>query len=192
MGLLTHRVGFAGDGTVPYVSLSWCHQWLGDDVTVTKIPQRFYNKDDPNKDIIVQGTLQQLLTNARAAERTILIVVVATSGEPLITFYESVNKTGRGSATAVWEIDAVDHRDVIKNRVFLREFAEEILHERSSTLCFLSPAAPTHMTALTSVLLHSTVLQQMAGEYGEGSPSIPSFGSFAHKVAHRPWCSPTQ
>lgn len=126
----------SGDGTVPYVSLSWCHRWLGDDVTVTKIPQRFYNKDDPNKDIIIQG-------------------------EPLITFYESVNKTGRGSATAVWEIDAVDHRDVIKNRVFLREFAEEILHEHS-------------------------ILQQMAGEYGEGSPSIPSFGSFAHKHARVP------
>ena len=143
--LLTQRVGFfAGDGTVPYVSLSWCHQWLGDDVTVTKIPQRFYNKDDPNKDIIIQGTLRQLLANARAAERTILIVVVATSGEPLITFYESVNKTGRGSATAVWEIDAVDHRDVIKNRVFLREFAEEILHERSSTPCFLSRSSNSY------------------------------------------------
>jgi hypothetical protein len=176
---------------VPYVSLSWCHRWLGDDVTVTKIPQRFYNKDDPNKDIIIQGALLQLLENAHAAERTILIVVMAISGEPLITFYESVNKTGRGSATAVWEIDAVDHRDVIKNRVFLREFAEEILHEHSSTPNFLSPSAPTHMTALPSVLFHPTVLQQMAGEYGEGSPSIPSFGSFAHKVVHRLWCSST-
>ncbi len=58
--------------------------------------------------------------------------------EPLVTFYESNTEiNGMPGATAVWEIDGVDHRDVIKNRVFLREFAEEIFfHETFGTYCF--------------------------------------------------------
>jgi len=102
--------GKSGDGTVPYASLSWCHRWLGkqENAVVTKIPQRFYNRDDPNLDVLVPG-------------------------EPLITFYESLNANERGDITAVWEFDGVEHRDVIRNRVFLREFAEELLHEHSGT-----------------------------------------------------------
>eukprot|EP01104_Vermistella_antarctica_P017371 TRINITY_DN6149_c0_g1_i2.p1 TRINITY_DN6149_c0_g1~~TRINITY_DN6149_c0_g1_i2.p1 ORF type:complete len:530 (+),score=99.54 TRINITY_DN6149_c0_g1_i2:386-1975(+) len=98
----------SGDGTVPYVSLAWCHKWLGEDpseINVTTIPQRFYGSagSDDYKDEYEK--------------------------EPTIKFFENVGRDEDNIpvSTAVWEMDYVGHREVVKDQSFLREFKEELM-----------------------------------------------------------------
>lgn len=166
--------GRIGDGTVPYASLSWCHRWLGekDDVTVTKIPQRFYHREDPNEEILVPGG-----HSPEPMQGAALTVTSLRPGEPLITFYEATNTT---HATAVWEIDGIDHRDVIRNRVFLREFAEEMLHEHSRM--FFSPSLQSlAIPGLLILRISASVRMQCGPECSEGVGM--AFSSFSHKVS---------
>ncbi|KAL6071761.1 Phospholipid--sterol O-acyltransferase [Balamuthia mandrillaris] len=109
------REGKSGDETVPYTSLSYCHNWLSQDpskIKITRIPQRFYF-DEQSKQLEGDESLG-------------------------ITFYESLDTAYDGWkqrkwATAVWEMDLVNHRDAVRSNLLFREITEEVtFHMRTA------------------------------------------------------------
>ena len=107
------REAKSGDHTVPYASLSAAHAWLGDRVDVHSVPLRNFFEDDE----VMSGTYD---ADNRAAvfddgNHTLL--------EPRFTTFESRSS---GRRTAVWEMDAVAHRDSSNHNVFLSHFLREL------------------------------------------------------------------
>lgn len=107
----------SGDGTVPYHSLSWCKNWLGASVNITRTPQRAYTASD----------VQECFDIEHANGVDIVPNMTRDSNVKYITFYED-GVSIPGKRTAVWEIDKVDHRNIVRLPAFLRELWLETSH----------------------------------------------------------------
>ncbi|KAG6542404.1 hypothetical protein Mapa_016233 [Marchantia paleacea] len=107
----------SGDLTVPYHSLSYCKNWLGPRVNITRTPQRAHDGLDVQEELEVEHEMgQDISPNMNRDGRV-----------KYITFYE--DGTSRpGKKTAVWELDKVDHRNILRSPVFLRELWLETVH----------------------------------------------------------------
>ena len=105
----------SGDGTVPYASLAWANTWHFDDVTVTEVPATVRLDIDA-----VLGSLGEEVTSMVQSLNTL---------EPAYTKYESsrVDENGEKSVVTVIELDAVSHRDAIKDLFLFKMFKDEFL-----------------------------------------------------------------
>ncbi|KAH7281700.1 hypothetical protein KP509_36G059000 [Ceratopteris richardii] len=107
----------SGDATVPYHSLSWCKTWLGSAVNITRTPQRAYTASEV-----------QVIHDVKHEEGSDIIPSMARdSNTKYMTFYEDGHSIP-GKRTAVWEIDKVDHRNIVRLPVLLRELWLETAH----------------------------------------------------------------
>jgi len=108
----------SGDGTVPYHSLSWCHTWMGDKVNITRLPQTELFEEE-QVEVFRDTAVDGFATNHAQA-----------SAAGVNTFYEERRvdpaDQHKMSHTAVWELDQVEHREVIGSPVFLRELLHQI------------------------------------------------------------------
>ncbi|KAH8049357.1 hypothetical protein JL721_11723 [Aureococcus anophagefferens] len=109
------REAKSGDHTVPYASLSAAHAWLGGRVDVHSVPLRNFFEDDE----VMSGTYDAA-NRAAVFDET---PVNHTLLEPRFTTFESRSS---GRRTAVWEMDAVAHRDSSNHNVFLSHFLREL------------------------------------------------------------------
>lgn len=107
----------SGDATVPYHSLSWCKTWLGSSVNITRTPQRAYTASD----VQVTNDVKHLVGD------DIIPDMARDSNTRYMTFYEDGDSIP-GKRTAVWEIDKVDHRNIVRLPVLLRELWLETAH----------------------------------------------------------------
>lgn len=108
----------SGDETVPYHSLSWCKSWLGPKVNITRTPQSEHDGSD------VQVELNVI--HPRDAD-----IVPSMTREPkvrYITYYEDSESTP-GRRTAVWELDKVNHRNIVRSPALMRELWLEMWHD---------------------------------------------------------------
>lgn len=110
--------GSSGDATVPYHSLSWCKTWLGSSVNITRTPQRAYTASEV-----------QVAHNVNHSIGDDILPDMTRDGSMrYMTFYED-GESIPGKRTAVWEIDKVDHRNIVRLPVLLRELWLETAHE---------------------------------------------------------------
>lgn len=107
----------SGDATVPYHSLSWCKTWLGSSVNITRTPQRAYSASDVQ---VSYGVKHQNGDD-------IIPNMTRDSNVRYMTFYEDGDSIP-GKRTAVWEIDKVDHRNIVRLPALLRELWLETSH----------------------------------------------------------------
>ncbi|ETV96537.1 hypothetical protein H310_10248 [Aphanomyces invadans] len=136
-----------GDGTVGYDSLSWGHTWLGqkgDSIRVTRIPQApfftdddvstthstrleysSYTHDQPQHGGVCVAPSKQPQNATSTGGRRGFLSDMMWSGEPdpSITFYEY---TDTRTHTSVWELDRVQHREILSHPAFLRELKHEL------------------------------------------------------------------
>ncbi|KAJ7543177.1 hypothetical protein O6H91_09G028100 [Diphasiastrum complanatum] len=124
-GFLTSRSGatvtgnpgpVSGDTSVPYHSLSWCKTWLGSHVNITRIPQGAHD-----------GDVQEDINFEHESGNDIIPNMSRDSKFKYVTFYED-GISIPGKKTAVWELDKVDHRNLVRSPVLLRELLLETLH----------------------------------------------------------------
>ncbi|KAL2643136.1 hypothetical protein R1flu_010723 [Riccia fluitans] len=108
----------SGDLTVPYHSLSYCKNWLGPRLNITRTPQRAHDGSDVQEEFDMEHELGQDIVSKN---------LTRDAGVKYITFYEDATSRP-GKKTAVWEIDKVDHRNILRSPVFLRELWLEIVH----------------------------------------------------------------
>ncbi|CAM6094433.1 unnamed protein product [Calypogeia fissa] len=107
----------SGDTTVPYHSLSYCKNWLGPQVNITRTPQRAHDILDVQQELNVEHVEWEDITPNMSRERN----------AKYVTFYEdAVSRPGK--KTAVWELDKVGHRNIVREPVFLRELWLETVH----------------------------------------------------------------
>ncbi|XP_024533140.1 phospholipid--sterol O-acyltransferase [Selaginella moellendorffii] len=120
-----------GDATVPYNSLSWCKTWLGEQVNVTRAPQTAHDGSD----------VQELFNVEPRPGGDIPVNVSRDNRMKYITYYEDALSIP-GKKTAVWEVDKIDHRNLVRSPVLLRELWLEILHDShpQATRSFVSKA----------------------------------------------------
>eukprot|EP00041_Stephanoeca_diplocostata_P010411 m.165398 g.165398 ORF g.165398 m.165398 type:complete len:955 (+) comp18138_c0_seq3:309-3173(+) len=114
---LYRRKATSGDGTVPYDSLSWCHNWLRDgEITVTTVPQDKYNLHEFAQRNMDRGGSKSEDTKSETGQGNVNV------------FYEEghIDTAGRAVTTAVWELDKQEHRDILIGDVFRREFQAEL------------------------------------------------------------------
>ncbi|XP_048336649.1 phospholipid--sterol O-acyltransferase isoform X5 [Ziziphus jujuba] len=84
----------SGDETVPYHSLSWCKNWLGPKVNITRAPQAEHDGSDVQVELNVEHTYDEdIIPNMTRSPRV-----------KYITYYED-SETIPGKRTAVWELD---------------------------------------------------------------------------------------
>lgn len=108
----------SGDTTVPYHSLSWCKTWLGPTVNITRTPQGAHDG----------GDVQEELNVAHQYGGDVLpLNMTRDSRMRYITFYEDEVSDPKRK-TAVWELDKVDHRNIVRSKVLLREMWLETMH----------------------------------------------------------------
>lgn len=107
----------SGDATVPYNSLSYCKTWLGPRVNITRTPQTAHEVSD----------MQEHLNVEHDRGSDIVPNMTRDSRVKYITYYEDgVNLPGK--RTAVWELDKIDHRNIVRSSILLRELWLETAH----------------------------------------------------------------
>ncbi|KAL6217585.1 hypothetical protein ACLB2K_010802 [Fragaria x ananassa] len=108
----------SGDETVPYHSLSWCKNWLGPKVNITRSPQSEHDGSHVQEELNVEHRHgEDILPNMIRLPRV-----------KYITYFEdSVSIPGR--RTAVWEIDKANHRNIVRSPVLMRELWLQMWHD---------------------------------------------------------------
>ncbi|XP_045794128.1 phospholipid--sterol O-acyltransferase isoform X1 [Trifolium pratense] len=100
----------SGDETVPYNSLSWCKNWLGPKVNITRAPQPEHDGSDVQIDLNVEHHYEEdIVPNMTRLPRV-----------KYITYYED-SESLPGMRTAVWELDKANHRNIVRSSVLMRE-----------------------------------------------------------------------
>ncbi|XP_058198145.1 phospholipid--sterol O-acyltransferase isoform X2 [Rhododendron vialii] len=108
----------SGDETVPYHSLSWCKNWLGPKVNITRAPQSEHDGSD----------VQVHLNVEHHHEEDIVPSMTRSPRVKYITYYED-SESLPGRRTAVWELDKANHRNIVKAPVLMRELWLEMWHD---------------------------------------------------------------
>ncbi|EPS65638.1 hypothetical protein M569_09139, partial [Genlisea aurea] len=108
----------SGDGTVPYHSLSWCKNWLGPKVNITRAPQSEHDGSD----------VQVHLNVEHEPEMDIFPDMTRSPKVKYITYYED-SATRSGERTAVWELDKTNHRNIVRSSALMRELWLEMWHD---------------------------------------------------------------
>ncbi|CAL9779415.1 unnamed protein product [Musa acuminata subsp. burmannicoides] len=108
----------SGDGTVPYNSLAWCKTWLGSKVNITRAPQSEHDGSDVQIEINVE----------HHQGKDILPNITRTSRSKYITYYED-SESIPGRRTAVWEVEKVYHRNIVRSSVVMRELWLQMWHD---------------------------------------------------------------
>ncbi|XAR61067.1 Phospholipid:diacylglycerol acyltransferase [Bertholletia excelsa] len=108
----------SGDETVPYNSLSWCKNWLGPKVNITRAPQAEHDGSD----------VQVHLNVEHHHETDIVPNMTRSPRVKYITYYED-SESLPGKRTAVWELDKANHRNIVRSPVLMRELWLEIWHD---------------------------------------------------------------
>lgn len=109
---------FSGDETVPYNSLSWCKNWLGPRVNITRAPQSEHDGSD----------VQVHLNVEHQPEADILADMTKSPRVKYITYFED-SESLPGKRTAVWELDKTNHRNIVRSPVLMRELWLEMWHD---------------------------------------------------------------
>uniref|UniRef100_A0A6P4A6P8 phospholipid--sterol O-acyltransferase isoform X1 n=1 Tax=Ziziphus jujuba TaxID=326968 RepID=A0A6P4A6P8_ZIZJJ len=121
----------SGDETVPYHSLSWCKNWLGPKVNITRAPQAEHDGSDVQVELNVEHTYDEdIIPNMTRSPRV-----------KYITYYED-SETIPGKRTAVWELDkapisfevispriTTNHRNIVRSPVLMRELWLQMWHD---------------------------------------------------------------
>ncbi|PAN08890.1 hypothetical protein PAHAL_1G443500 [Panicum hallii] len=108
----------SGDGTVSYNSLSWCKNWLGPKVNITRAPQAEHDGSD----------LQTIMNVDRHAGQDVRPNMTRAPHVKYITYYEDAESLP-GWRTAVWELDKANHRNIVRTPVLMRELWLEMWHD---------------------------------------------------------------
>ncbi|XP_021722222.1 phospholipid--sterol O-acyltransferase-like [Chenopodium quinoa] len=108
----------SGDETVAYHSLSWCKNWLGPIVNITRTPQTEHDGTDVQVELNV--------THDRGAD--IIPNMTRSPRVKYITYYED-SESIPGRRTAVWELDKVNHRNMVRSPALMRELWLEMWHD---------------------------------------------------------------
>ncbi|KAK6164428.1 hypothetical protein DH2020_001292 [Rehmannia glutinosa] len=108
----------SGDETVPYHSLSWCKNWLGSKVNITRAPQSEHDGSD----------VQVLSDVEHQPEMDIIPQMTRSPRVKYITYYED-SESLPGKRTAVWELDKANHRNIVRSSVLMRELWLEMWHD---------------------------------------------------------------
>eukprot|EP01018_Ginkgo_biloba_P030470 Gb_39969 [translate_table: standard] len=107
----------SGDTTVTYHSLSWGKTWLGPRVNITRTPQSAHDGSD----------VQEALNVEHQQYTDIVPNLTRDSRFKYITFFED-GESIPGKRTAVWELDKVNHRNLVRSPVLMRELWLEMWH----------------------------------------------------------------
>ncbi|KAL3531204.1 hypothetical protein ACH5RR_010526 [Cinchona calisaya] len=108
----------SGDETVPYHSLSWCKNWLGPKVNITRAPQSEHDGSDVQVELNVEHPHEaDIIPNMTRSPRV-----------KYITYYED-SESLPGKRTAVWELDKTNHRNIVRSSVLMRELWLETWHD---------------------------------------------------------------
>ncbi|XP_034691382.1 phospholipid--sterol O-acyltransferase isoform X2 [Vitis riparia] len=108
----------SGDETVPYHSLSWCKNWLGPKVNITRAPQSEHDGSDIQVEFNVEHHPDEdIVPNMTRSPRV-----------KYMTYYED-SKSIPGRRTAVWELDKANHRNIVRSPVLMRELWLQIWHD---------------------------------------------------------------
>ncbi|KAL2900253.1 Phospholipid--sterol O-acyltransferase [Bienertia sinuspersici] len=108
----------SGDETVSYHSLSWCKNWLGPKVNITRTPQSEHDGTDVQIELNV--------THDHGAD-----IIPNMTRQPkvkYITYYED-SESIPGRRTAVWELDKVNHRNMVRSPALMKELWLEMWHD---------------------------------------------------------------
>ncbi|MCD7463116.1 hypothetical protein HAX54_049989 [Datura stramonium] len=108
----------SGDETVPYHSLSWCKNWLGPEVNITRTPQ----SEHDGSDVQVHRNIEHQHGEDIVPDMTRLPTV------KYITYYED-SESSPGTRTAVWELDKANHRNIVRSPALMRELWLEMWHD---------------------------------------------------------------
>uniref|UniRef100_A0A0D9VMJ3 Aminotransferase-like plant mobile domain-containing protein n=1 Tax=Leersia perrieri TaxID=77586 RepID=A0A0D9VMJ3_9ORYZ len=108
----------SGDGTVSYNSLSWCKNWLGPKVNITRAPQAEHDGSD----------LQTRMNVDHHEGQSLLPNMMRTPHVKYITYFEDAESIP-GWRTAVWELDKANHRNIVRMPVLMRELWLEMWHD---------------------------------------------------------------
>ncbi|MBA0708664.1 hypothetical protein Golax_023760 [Gossypium laxum] len=107
----------SGDETVPYHSLSWCKNWLGPRVNITRAPQSEHDGSDVQVELNVEHHNEDVVPNMTRSPRV-----------KYITYYED-SESIPGKRTAVWELDKANHRNIVRSPALMRELWLQIWHD---------------------------------------------------------------
>ncbi|KAK5810923.1 hypothetical protein PVK06_026240 [Gossypium arboreum] len=107
----------SGDETVPYHSLSWCKNWLGPRVNITRAPQSEHDGSDVQVELNVEHHDEDVVPNMTRSPRV-----------KYITYYED-SESIPGKRTAVWELDKANHRNIVRSPALMRELWLQIWHD---------------------------------------------------------------
>ncbi|XP_022758482.1 phospholipid--sterol O-acyltransferase-like isoform X2 [Durio zibethinus] len=108
----------SGDETVPYHSLSWCKNWLGPRVNITRAPQSEHDGSDVQVELNVEHHYEEdIVPNMTRSPRV-----------KYITYYED-SESIPGKRTAVWELDKANHRNIVRSPALMRELWLQIWHD---------------------------------------------------------------
>ncbi|KAL3328601.1 hypothetical protein AABB24_035971 [Solanum stoloniferum] len=108
----------SGDETVPYNSLSWCKNWLGPKVNITRTPQ----SEHDGSDVQVHHNIEHQHGEDIIPNMTKLPTM------KYITYYED-SESLPGTRTAVWELDKANHRNIVRSPALMRELWLEMWHD---------------------------------------------------------------
>uniref|UniRef100_J3LIA1 Phospholipid--sterol O-acyltransferase n=1 Tax=Oryza brachyantha TaxID=4533 RepID=J3LIA1_ORYBR len=103
---------------VSYNSLSWCKNWLGPKVNITRAPQAEHDGSD----------LQTRMNVNHHEGHGILPNMTRTPHVKYITYFEDAESIP-GWRTAVWELDKANHRNIVRMPVLMRELWLEMWHD---------------------------------------------------------------
>ncbi|KAL5863796.1 hypothetical protein ACOSQ3_001310 [Xanthoceras sorbifolium] len=108
----------SGDETVPYHSLSWCKNWLGPKVNITRAPQSEHDGSDVQVELNVE--------HLHGAD--IVPNMTRSPKVKYMTYYEDSESISE-KRTAVWELDKANHRNIVRSPVLMRELWLQIWHD---------------------------------------------------------------
>ncbi|GER24952.1 phosphatidylcholine-sterol acyltransferase, partial [Striga asiatica] len=121
----------SGDETVPYHSLSWCKNWLGSKVNITRAPQvsNWEEESIDNLQSEHDGSDVQMQFDVHHQPEMDLVPNMTRSPRvKYITYYED-SESLPGKRTAVWELDKANHRNIVRSAVLMRELWLEMWHD---------------------------------------------------------------
>lgn len=108
----------SGDDTVPYNSLSFCKNWLGPKVNITRASQSEHDGSDVQVDLNVEHQHEEdIVPNMTRSPRV-----------KYITYYED-SESIPGRRTAVWELDKASHRNIVRSPALMRELWLQMWHD---------------------------------------------------------------
>lgn len=108
----------SGDETVPYNSLSFCKNWLGPKVNITRAPQSEHDGSDVQVELNVEHHHEaDIVPNMTRSPRV-----------KYITYYED-SESIPGERTAVWELDKANHRNIVRYPFLMRELWLQMWHD---------------------------------------------------------------